>query len=47
MKTRITCPCGKSIEGKDEDELVVKTTAHLEEAHGRSYTPQEILFLAM
>lgn len=47
MKTKITCPCGRFIEGDDEDDLVEKTTAHLEEVHGRSYTRDEILFMAM
>ncbi|HET7073072.1 MAG TPA: DUF1059 domain-containing protein, partial [Mycobacterium sp.] len=29
MKTHITCPCGEAIVGKDEDDLVELTQAHL------------------
>jgi len=47
MKTKITCPCGTFIEGRDEDDLVAKTQAHLEDKHGRSYSRDEILFMAL
>jgi len=33
MKTHLNCPCGESISGKDEDELVDLTQAHLASAH--------------
>ena len=33
MKTHITCPCGEAIVGKDEDELVELTQAHLASVH--------------
>ncbi|MCX4094051.1 DUF1059 domain-containing protein [Nocardia sp. alder85J] len=47
MKTRISCPCGEYITGKDEDELVAKTQAHLSEKHpGHDYSRDEILFMA-
>lgn len=47
MKTRLTCPCGASIVGSDEDDLVVKTQAHLTESHpGMEYSRDEILFIA-
>lgn len=47
MKTKLQCPCGTLIEGKDEDDLVAKVQAHLAEEHpGREYTPGEILFMA-
>jgi predicted small metal-binding protein len=47
MKTRLTCPCGEEIRGADEDELVANAEAHLAERHGRTYTRDEILFLAL
>ncbi|MCH5645189.1 MULTISPECIES: DUF1059 domain-containing protein [unclassified Gordonia (in: high G+C Gram-positive bacteria)] len=46
-KTRLTCPCGESIRGADEDELVEKVRAHLAENHpGHDYSRDEILFMA-
>ncbi len=47
MKTRLNCPCGVSIKGADEDDLISQTQAHLAENHpGHDYTPDEILFIA-
>jgi len=47
MRTRLTCPCGELIQGKDEDELVEKVKAHLAEKHpGHEYSREEILFMA-
>ena len=47
MKTRLTCPCGASIVGTDEDDLVEKTQAHLAESHpGLEYDREQILFIA-
>ena len=47
MKTRLNCPCGEVIRGKDEDELVELTQQHLAEAHpGMEYGRDEILFIA-
>ncbi len=47
MKTRLTCPCGASIVGTDEDDLVEKTQAHLKESHpGLEYDREQILFIA-
>jgi predicted small metal-binding protein len=47
MKTRLTCPCGEVIRGKDEDELVELTQRHLADAHpGMHYGRDEILFIA-
>ena len=47
MKTRIQCPCGETIVGKDEDELVELTNAHLAEQHdGRTYDRDMILMMA-
>ncbi|KHG69179.1 hypothetical protein Mt3935_06575 [Mycobacterium tuberculosis] len=36
MKTHLTCPCGEAITGKDEDELVELTQAHLASVHPAS-----------
>ncbi len=33
MKTRLTCPCGTTVVGKDEDELVTLTQEHLAAEH--------------
>jgi hypothetical protein len=47
MKTRITCPCGQVIRAETEDDMVKETEMHLLEVHGRTYTRDEILFMAM
>ena len=47
VKTRIQCPCGQTIVGKDEDDLVELTNAHLKEQHdGRTYDREMILMMA-
>lgn len=47
MKIRIQCPCGETIVGIDEDDLVEKTNAHLAEQHdGKSYDRDMILMMA-
>lgn len=47
MKTRLTCPCGETMVGLDEDDLVEKAQAHLAEVHpGRDYDRDMILFMA-
>jgi Protein of unknown function (DUF1059) len=47
MKTRLTCPCGTTITGADEDELVQLTQQHLAAEHpGMEYGRDEILFIA-
>jgi len=47
MKTHLNCPCGESISGKDEDELVELTQAHLASVHpGLEYDRDAILFMA-
>lgn len=46
MKTHLTCPCGEAITGKDEDELVELTQAHLASVHpGLEYDRDAILFM--
>jgi predicted small metal-binding protein len=48
MKTRLTCPCGVTINGADEDELVERVQEHLAAEHpGREYGRDEILFMAL
>ncbi len=48
MSLRLTCPCGTSISGEDDDQLVVLTMEHLGAEHpGLEYSREEILFLAM
>lgn len=47
MRAHLICPCGEFIIGTDEDDLVVKTRAHLAERHpDRGYSREEILALA-
>jgi hypothetical protein len=47
MKTHLNCPCGESIKGENEDDLVEKAQAHLSESHpGREYDRDAILFMA-
>ena len=47
MKTRLSCPCGTTVTGTDEDDLVTKTQEHLAADHpGMEYTREQILFIA-
>jgi predicted small metal-binding protein len=49
VKTRLTCPCGEFIEGKNEDDLVQKAFDHLRERHpdlADEYGREHILFMA-
>jgi hypothetical protein len=47
MEMYLNCPCGEVIEAEDEDDLVAKAQAHLEQVHpGRVYTREQILFMA-
>ncbi|MFI7589779.1 DUF1059 domain-containing protein [Spongisporangium articulatum] len=47
MRTTLNCPCGTTILGADEDELVERAQAHLREAHpDREYSREEILMIA-
>jgi predicted small metal-binding protein len=47
VKTKLICPCGVHIKGKDEDDLVEKAKAHLAEEHpGMEYSREEILAFA-
>ncbi len=47
MKTRLTCPCGETLRGEDEDDLVEKVRKHLAENHpGHDYSREQILFMA-
>lgn len=47
MKTTLNCPCGETIQGADEDDLVEKVQAHLADKHpDHEYTREQILFMA-
>lgn len=47
VKTRLICPCGTQVDGRDEDELVARTQEHLAAEHpGREYDRDMILFMA-
>jgi predicted small metal-binding protein len=42
------CPCGNSLRGETDDELVEKVQEHLAAEHpGREYSREEILFMAI
>jgi hypothetical protein len=46
-ETDLRCPCGQSIVGTDEDDLVEKTKQHLADQHpDHEYSRDEILFIA-
>jgi predicted small metal-binding protein len=48
VKTLLTCPCGESIEGRNEDELVELVQAHLRDKHpDHQYTREQILMMAV
>lgn len=47
MKTTLTCPCGETIVGRDEDDLVEHVRSHLRDRHpGHEYTREQILMMA-
>jgi predicted small metal-binding protein len=47
VKKTLECPCGQTIHGTDEDDLVAKANEHLRVEHpGREYSREEILFMA-
>jgi hypothetical protein len=46
---RLRCPCGETIDAKDEDTLVELAQKHLESEHpdlAKTYTREDILFMA-
>jgi predicted small metal-binding protein len=44
----LRCPCGITLRGEGDDELVETAQEHLAAEHpGREYSREEILFLAM
>jgi predicted small metal-binding protein len=46
---RLRCPCGETIDAKDEDTLVEKAKEHLAQEHPHlvdEYTREQILFMA-
>jgi hypothetical protein len=47
MAFRLTCPCGEQLQGRREEDLVAAATAHLEAAHQRHYSSEEIMFMAI
>lgn len=47
MKTTLTCPCGETIVGRDEDDLVERVRSHLRDRHpDHEYTREQILMMA-
>jgi uncharacterized protein YfaA (DUF2138 family) len=49
QKTWLMCPCGETIVGTDEDDLVEKAMAHLNSRHPEmadDYGREHILFMA-
>jgi hypothetical protein len=47
MPFRLTCPCGEVLHGREEDDLVHAATSHLDAQHGRSYSREDIMFMAI
>jgi predicted small metal-binding protein len=48
-KTWLQCPCGETIKGANEEELVERALAHLRDAHpdlANEYGRDHILFMA-
>jgi predicted small metal-binding protein len=48
-KDTLQCPCGETIKGASEDDLVAKAIDHLKAAHPEMadrYTRDDILFMA-
>jgi hypothetical protein len=49
LMIRLRCPCGETIDAKDEDTLVQLAQEHLERDHpdlAKTYTREDILFMA-
>jgi predicted small metal-binding protein len=47
MRSTLNCPCGTTVTGTDEDDLVDRVQEHLRSAHpDRNYSREEILLLA-
>ena len=47
---RLPCPCGVSLEGSSEDEIVEVAFAHLRDKHpdmAESYEREHVLFMAI
>jgi hypothetical protein len=45
----VHCPCGKNVEGKDEDEIVANVEAHIGEDHPElvgKYSREQIVAMA-
>ncbi|MGY3555419.1 DUF1059 domain-containing protein [Williamsia sp. R60] len=47
MALRVTCPCGEMMYGLTDDAVVSSTQAHLDTVHQRSYSRDEIMFMAV
>lgn len=47
MAFRLTCPCGYVLYGREEDDLVRSATSHLDTQHGRTYSREDIMFMAI
>jgi hypothetical protein len=43
---QLICPCGEPLYGRTEEGIVAEASDHTERIHGRSYMPDEIMFLA-
>jgi predicted small metal-binding protein len=46
MDKVIQCPCGTTVRGDDEDELVSKAQQHAKELHGMELTREQALAMA-
>jgi predicted small metal-binding protein len=46
MKKVIQCPCGATIEGRDDDEVVLNAQQHAKEVHQMELTRDQALAMA-
>lgn len=47
MSTTVDCPCGATVTGKDDDELVANVQAHAREVHdGMEVSREQALAMA-
>ena len=43
---KVTCDCGKTMRGANDEELVSAVQKHAKDAHNRTLTPDQVLAMA-
>ena len=46
MAKTVSCPCGETLRGENDDELVLKVQAHGKEVHNQDVTREDALAMA-